>query len=158
MQMANSLKMVVAARAGLLADGLQEGAICPGCNSSSCISLAAGRKMSLQVREEQAEQLRETAATLKQAFQTVSLCTPQPAAAYTQQCAMLVLYVCPFVASSTVLPMCYLCVIFVSIHMSSMCSCLPIHMELTCPCSIPIVSAIQSRCRLLEGLCLAMPT
>lgn len=80
MQMAISIEEMATATARPLMEGLEEGAICPCCDTSTCASLAVGRKVAMHVQEDQAEKLRETAAMLKQAFQTVCLCTSVPAA------------------------------------------------------------------------------
>ena len=80
MQMAISIEEMATATSRPLMEGLEEGAICPCCDTSTCASLAVGRKVAMHVHEDQAEKLRETAAMLKQAFQTVCLCTPVPAA------------------------------------------------------------------------------
>ena len=76
MKMATSIETMTAATARPVIEGLQEGALCPCCNSTSCNGLAAGRKVAMQVHEEQAQQLRDTAAMLKQAFQTVAQLHP----------------------------------------------------------------------------------
>lgn len=96
-KMATSIEEMAAAKARPLIEGLEEGAICPCCNTSTCPSLAAGRQVAMQVHEDQAEKLRETAAMLKQAFQTVACCTPLPAAymhAYIIQSTTCCLYAC----------------------------------------------------------------
>ena len=80
MRMAVSIEELGAAKAWPLIEGLEEGAICPCCNTSTCASLAMGRNMAMLVHEDHAEKLRETAAMLKQAFQTVLCCAAVPAA------------------------------------------------------------------------------
>lgn len=111
MKMAISIEEMAAAKARPVIEGLQEGAICSCCNTSTCAGLAAGRQMAMQVHEDQAQKLRETAAMLKQAFQTVAFCTPLPAT-YMQQsilhvlCIHVHLFVCQLCL--------YVCVICVS--------------------------------------------
>ena len=107
MQMAISIEEMATATARPLMEGLEEGAICPCCDTSTCASLAVGRKVAMHVHEDQAEKLRETAAMLKQAFQTVCLCTPVPAA-YMWQNVLVSLYVCVCIihVCMSIRPMC----------------------------------------------------
>lgn len=117
MHMATSIGRVAAAAASAAAgwpqiNGLQEGVICPCCNSLSCTALAAGRKQAMQAYEEQAQQFREMSATLKHSFQTVLFGTPLPTAAYNRLQVILVLQV--HVCSLLCHPRFYLCITYVS--------------------------------------------
>lgn len=73
-RMASSLGELADARANPLGASLQEGCICPCCNSSTCPTLAASRQVANTMQKQQAEEVRETAEMLKQAFQTVCVC------------------------------------------------------------------------------------
>lgn len=107
MHLATSIGRLAAATASAASgwsqiNGLQEGVICPCCNSLSCTGLAAGRKEAMQAYEEQAEQLREMSAMLKHKFQTVVFGTPLPTAAYSRLHVILVSHIrCCVIYGST---------------------------------------------------------
>lgn len=123
MHMATSIGRVAAAAASAAAgwpqiNGLQDGVICPCCNSLSCTSLAAGRKAAMQAYEEQAQQFRHMSATLKHSFQTVLFGTPGvqwgplPTAAHNRLRVILVLHVhvCSLLCHLPVHHLCVPCV------------------------------------------------
>lgn len=128
MQTATAIETVTAtavavASGWLQIDGLLEGPICPRCNSSSCTSLASRRKDAMHTYKEQTEQLRETAAMLRNSFQTVALGTPT-ACCCLQQAMRHPGVTCPcmsVVMSSIVLPVRHPCVICVCLSTCHRC-------------------------------------
>lgn len=76
--MASALEEIAGAAAPPVGASLQEGYICPCCNSSTCATLAVSRQVADSMQKQQAKEFDETAVMLKQAFQEVAACTPFP--------------------------------------------------------------------------------